>query len=92
MTKDPSRYDDGKNTRWAMLAFSSQDDRLRGEFPINREQFARVRELFDYGDDEWFSHSYPVRPELWPQVIDILSCPPPEPDLEYFIEGIATDY
>ncbi|GAB3989882.1 hypothetical protein GCM10029978_116180 [Actinoallomurus acanthiterrae] len=91
MTGDPSRYDDGQNTRWDLVAFSTHDDRLVGRFTITREQFLRVRELFDYGDDQWFADSYPVRPELWPQVIEILSCPPPESDQEYFIEGTATD-
>ena len=91
MTRDPARYDDGQNTRWDLVAYSAQDDHLCGQFPITRERFIRVRELFDYGDDEWFAGCYPVRPELWPQVIEILACPPPEPDKEYFIEGTATD-
>jgi hypothetical protein len=92
MTRDPARYANGQNMRWDLLAFSTHDDWLVGRFPITREQFTHVRELFDYGDDEWFAGGlYPVRPELWPQVIEILSCPPPEPDQEYFIEGTATD-
>ncbi|HEY0695558.1 MAG TPA: hypothetical protein VGD71_41795 [Kribbella sp.] len=92
MSRDPARYVDGQNTRWDLAAYSTQDDHLCGLFPITREQFIRARELFDYGDDEWFANSYPVRPELWPQLVEILSCPPPEPDREYFIEGTATDY
>jgi hypothetical protein len=52
MTGEPSRYDDGKNTRWNLVAFSTHDDRLIGRSPITREQFVRVRELFDYGDDQ----------------------------------------
>src|SRR5262245_2931551 len=63
MTGDPSRYATGQNTRWDLVAFSTHDDRLVGHFPITREQFIRVRELFDYGDDEWFADSYLVRPE-----------------------------
>ena len=92
VTGDPSRYDDGQNTRWDLVAYSTHDDRLVGSFPITREQFIRVRELFDYGDDHWFANSYLVRLELWPRVIEMLSCPPPKPDREHFIEGTATDY
>lgn len=92
MTRDPARYADGQNIRWDLLAYSTQGDHLCGQFPITREQFIRVRELFDYGNDEWFANSYPVRPALWPQLIAILSCPPPEPGKEYFIEGMAKDF
>lgn len=92
MTGDPFRYDDGQNTRWDLAAYSVHDDEPCGRFPITRDQFIRVRELFDYGDDEWFADSHPVQQELWPQVIEVLGCPPPEPDREYFIEGTATDY
>ena len=90
MTRDPARYADGQNTRWDLAAYSNQDDHLCGLFPITREQFIRIRELFDYSD-EMFANCYPVRPELWPQVIEILACPSLEPDKEYFIEGTATD-
>jgi hypothetical protein len=92
MTGDPSRYANGQNIRWDLVAFNDHDDELAGRYPITREQFIRVRELFDYGDDEWFADSYEVRSELWPQVIEILSCPAPEPGKTYFIEGTATDY
>ncbi|WP_395963071.1 hypothetical protein [Actinomadura sp. 6N118] len=81
---------DGANTEWQLTSFDNRDGQLSGAFPISREQFIRVRELFDYGDDEWFSDSYPITPELWPQVIEILSCPPPEPGKSYYIDGYAT--
>jgi hypothetical protein len=74
-----------------LAAYSNQDDHLCGLFPITREQFICIRELFDYSD-EAFANCYPVRPELWPQVIEILACPSLELDKEYFIEGTATDY
>ncbi|TQL97565.1 hypothetical protein FB559_3159 [Actinoallomurus bryophytorum] len=91
MTRDPARYEDRQDVRWDLVAYSAQDDHLCGEFPVTREQFIRVRELFDFSD-EAFPDCYPVRPELWPQVITILACPPLEPDKEYFIEVTATDY
>lgn len=87
MTGGPSRYDHGQNTRWDLVALSTHDDRYIGRFPITHQQLIRVRELFDYDDDEWFADSYPVRPELWPQVIEILSCPPPEQDRETSWKG-----
>lgn len=91
VTGTPSRYTDGQNIRWHLVAFSDHDERLCDEYPIPREQFLRGRGLFDYGDDEWFANSYEVRSELWPQVIEILSCPPPEPGKTCFIQGTATD-
>ncbi|GAA0268812.1 hypothetical protein GCM10009527_076360 [Actinomadura nitritigenes] len=57
----------------------------------SREQFIRVRDLFDYGDDEWSANSYPVTTDHWPQLIEVLACPAPEPGKSYFIEGYATD-
>jgi hypothetical protein len=57
------------------VAYGDDDEWLCYTSPIIREQFILVRELFEYGDDEWFANCYEVRSELWPQIIHILSCP-----------------
>ncbi|MFS2294737.1 MAG: hypothetical protein FWJ90_18920 [Actinomadura sp.] len=74
---------------WQLISFNDGDERVSSTFPIGREQFIRVRDLFDYGDDEWFAHSYQVTDEHWPQLIEILGCPPPETGKSYFVEGCA---
>ncbi|MEO3824724.1 hypothetical protein [Actinomadura sp. B10D3] len=79
---------------WQLIWFDDSDGRLSGTSPITRQQFIRVRELriFDNGDDEWFAAgSYKVAAEHWPQLIEVLACPPPEAGKSYFIEGYATD-
>ncbi|MEV4251663.1 hypothetical protein AB0J52_00695 [Spirillospora sp. NPDC049652] len=91
MPGDPARYADGQNMGWQLISFSTGDEQGCTTCPISREQFIRVRGLFDYGDDEWFTYSYPVTPEHWPHLVGILGCPPFEPDRSYFIEGYATD-
>jgi hypothetical protein len=57
MIRDPARYADGQNMWWELVAYGTQDDHPCGQFPIIREQFVRVRALFDYGDDQWFADS-----------------------------------
>lgn len=91
MPGDPARYADGQNMGWQLISFNDSDEQLSDTFPISREQLIRVRHLFDYGDDEWFAYSYQVTSEHWPQLIEVLGCPPPEAGKSYFIEGYATD-
>ncbi|MBD2896369.1 hypothetical protein amrb99_53170 [Actinomadura sp. RB99] len=76
---------------WRLVSFNDSDEQLSDTFPVSREQFIRVRDLFDHGDDEWFADSYLVTAEHWSQLIEVLGCPPPEPDKSYFLEGYATD-
>ncbi|NDU74417.1 hypothetical protein GWI34_17520 [Actinomadura sp. DSM 109109] len=91
MPEDPAHYTDGQNMRWQLISFNDSDGRTGGVFPISREQFIRIRGIFDYGDDEWFANAYPVAAESWPQLIEVLACPPPEPGNSYFIDGYAAD-
>lgn len=76
---------------WQLISFNDSDERLSDTFPISREQLIRVRDLFDHGDDKWFANSFPVTADHWPQLIEVLACPAPEPGKSYFIEGYATD-
>ncbi|MFF0525336.1 hypothetical protein ACFYTC_42140 [Actinomadura nitritigenes] len=93
MPGDPARYADGQNMGWQLIWFDDSDEQFRATFPISREQFIRIRDLhiFDNGDDEWCALSYTVTAEHWPQLIEVLACPPPEAGKSYYIEGYATD-
>ncbi|HEU5025927.1 MAG TPA: hypothetical protein VFV01_13495 [Spirillospora sp.] len=91
MPGDPARYADGQNMGWRLSSFNDSDEQLSDTLLVGREQFIRVRDLFDFGDDEWFADSYPVTAERWPKLIEVLGCPPREPGKSYFLEGYATD-
>jgi hypothetical protein len=82
MPGDTARYADGKNMGWQLISFNDSDEQLSDTFPVSREQFIRVRDLFDYGDDEWFANSYPVTTNTgrnssryWPAHLPSLASP-----------------
>jgi hypothetical protein len=87
--EDPSRYAEGQNTRWYLVCYD--DEGLRTEFAITRDQLVSIRDMFDRGDDEWMAHCYKVKPDMWPRLIETLGCPPPEASPTYFVEGVAND-
>ncbi|WP_051467815.1 hypothetical protein [Actinomadura oligospora] len=90
MGSDASRYAEGRNTGWHLIWFGP-DEWVAGTFPVTRDQLLQIRHLFDHGDDEWFAFSYRIEPRHWPTLLRVLSCPEPEPQYDYFIEGYATD-
>lgn len=82
----------GQQTRWALVSYRDSDEFLNDETPITIEQIAKVRALFDHGDDEWLKRGcYPVASGTWPRLQEILRCGPPEPGLSYFVEAFAVD-
>lgn len=74
---------------WQLLGFSLETDELVSELPFGRAEFLAIRELFDYGDDEWFTASYLVTSDLWPRLETVLGCGPPREGLEYHVEAYA---
>ncbi|MEV5747922.1 hypothetical protein AB0L00_08890 [Actinoallomurus sp. NPDC052308] len=76
---------------WQLAAYGSEDEWLRTTLPITRDQLVRIRDMFDRGDDEWMAHCYKVKPEMWPRIIEVFGCPPPEEGLDHFVEGVAAD-
>lgn len=85
------RYADGRNTAWRLTGFSKRTEFLETEFSITREQMIEIRPLFDVGDDHWMALGYEVTPAVWPDIERVLRCGPPDPGLDYFVEGYATD-
>jgi hypothetical protein len=69
---------------WALEGYSKEDDFLRTEYPITREQMLELREVIKPdADDPWMVYCYPVPVEVWPAVDSILRCGPPDPALDY---------
>ncbi|MFD9764151.1 hypothetical protein ACFWXI_11515 [[Kitasatospora] papulosa] len=76
---------------WVLSAFR-EDESLHSEHPISKDQLVRLREVVvPDPDDPWYIHIYPVPPDVWPKVDEILHCGPPDPNLEYFVDGYAAD-
>ncbi|WP_067473978.1 hypothetical protein [Actinomadura hibisca] len=74
---------------WELVWFGP-DDELAGTFLVSHRQLLQIRDLFDYGDDEWLTFEYPIRERHWPTLFRVLSCPPPVPGNAYFLHGYAT--
>ncbi|MFE3181902.1 hypothetical protein ACFXKR_13690 [Streptomyces violascens] len=77
---------------WSLDGFSRQDELLRTEFPISRDQIVRLREVITPDtDDAWMTHCYDVPPGAWPAVEEILRCGPLDPSLDYQTSASAAE-
>ncbi|WP_419994919.1 DUF7683 domain-containing protein [Streptomyces boninensis] len=76
--------------KWVLSGFGKEDERLHVEYQVSKEQLAAIRECVPPAlDDPWYVHSYPVPRDAWPAIDQILGCGPPNPDLDYFVDGYA---
>ncbi|MFG2829134.1 hypothetical protein ACGFWI_16995 [Streptomyces sp. NPDC048434] len=77
---------------WSLDGFSKQDEFLRTQHTISREQIIKLREVITPdADDPWMTYSYDVPLDAWPAVEEILQCGPPDPCLYYQTSAIAAD-
>lgn len=65
-------FSDGRHLAWELEGFSA-DEWLVESVSLTREQFLRVRHLFDLGDDVWMMRgAHPLGPDIQRSVTDIL--------------------
>ncbi|GAB7183793.1 hypothetical protein ATKI12_3624 [Kitasatospora sp. Ki12] len=84
-------FADGRNVLWLLDGFDA-DDGLGYTRELNREEYLRVRPLFErapevrLGDDVWMlAGNYRVPPRLLEPLGELLGPPGPVEGLEYFI-------
>ncbi|MCZ4101879.1 hypothetical protein G3I60_06565 [Streptomyces sp. SID13666] len=69
---------------WSLDGFSKDDEFLRTERPISREQIIQLREVITPDpDDPWMLYCYDVPLSDWAAVDAILHCGPPDATLDY---------
>ncbi|MEW1905703.1 MULTISPECIES: hypothetical protein [unclassified Streptomyces] len=77
---------------WSLDGFSKEDEFLRTQYPISRDQIVRLREVITPDeDDPWMLYGYDVPLSVWPAVEEILHCGPPDPTLDYQTGSYAAD-
>ncbi|MCC3777022.1 hypothetical protein [Streptomyces sp. UNOB3_S3] len=56
---------------WSLDGFSKEDEPLRAQFPISREQIAELRKVVKPDpDDPWLiGGCYPAPVEFWPEIV-----------------------
>ncbi|MFJ9849815.1 hypothetical protein [Streptomyces sp. NPDC101150] len=75
----------GRHLTWELTGFGA-DDELVACARLTREQFLRVRHLFDLGDDVWMmSGEYPVDSGLREAVTEILGIGRLDDGVDYFL-------
>ncbi|GAA1353711.1 DUF7683 domain-containing protein [Streptomyces beijiangensis] len=77
---------------WSLDGFSKEDEFLRTEHPISREQIVKLREVITPdADDPWMIYCYEVPLTAWAKVEEILQCGSPDPALDYMTSASAAD-
>lgn len=77
---------------WSLDGFSKQDELLRTQRAISREQIIKLREVITPdADDPWMTYCYEVPLDVWTAVEEILQCGPPDPCLDYQLSASAGD-
>ncbi|MFD4373880.1 hypothetical protein [Streptomyces sp. NPDC058486] len=77
---------------WSLDGYSKEDEFLRTQYPITRDQIARLREvIIPDADDPWMQYCYDVPLSVWPAVEAILRCGPPDPSLDYQTGSFAAE-
>ncbi|MFC8716767.1 hypothetical protein [Kitasatospora sp. NPDC057198] len=79
-------FEDGRNVAWVLEGFGP-DDRLRSSVTLTREQYLRVRALFDLDDgDEWMmAGAYPVPAEARGPLQAVVGEALFDADVDYFL-------
>ncbi|MFE4519871.1 hypothetical protein ACFRMQ_37550, partial [Kitasatospora sp. NPDC056783] len=79
-------FHDGRNMVWELEGFPSGDDWRRSCVTLTREQFLRVRGLFELGDDEWMTAGvYPVPVEAQGPLREVVETAVFEEGVDYFL-------
>ncbi|MCZ1008665.1 DUF7683 domain-containing protein [Streptomyces lydicus] len=77
---------------WSLDGYSKQDEFLRTQRAIGREEIIKIREVIaPDADDPWMIYCYDVPLDVWTAVEEILQCGPPDPGLDYQISASAGD-
>ncbi|MFJ6607162.1 DUF7683 domain-containing protein [Streptomyces lydicus] len=77
---------------WTLDGYSKQDEFLRTQRIISREQIIKLREVITPdADDPWMLYSYDLPLDVWPAVEEILQCGPPDSNLDYQTSARAAD-
>ncbi|MBD0689599.1 hypothetical protein [Streptomyces sp. CBMA123] len=82
-----SLFADGRNVLWELEGYGA-DDRQHSSRLLGREEYLRVRHLFaaELGDDDWMmAGSYPVPPQLWGPLQELLGPLGFEDGQDYFL-------
>lgn len=85
MSADDYPFADGRNVRWTLEGFG-RDESLCSLVTLSREQYLKVRGLFELGADEWMmTGSYPVPPEIQGPLRELVATAVFEDGVEYFL-------
>jgi hypothetical protein len=83
LPKRPLQHPD--HIRWQLGGYEPDGEGEPTVFPIRQDQLAQIRDMLDRGKG-WTVDWYPVEDSMWPRLIEVLGCPPPDDRLCYFLE------
>ncbi|MFI9045573.1 hypothetical protein [Streptomyces sp. NPDC053427] len=85
MTNNAYPFADGRNLVWELTGFDTRDE-LVDCIQLTREQFLRIRHLFDRGADVWMMAGvHPVDPGLRRPMEEILGAVRFREGVDYFL-------
>ncbi|MER7674805.1 hypothetical protein ABTY61_40975 [Kitasatospora sp. NPDC096128] len=80
-------FADGRNVLWELEGYGA-DDRQHSSRWLGREEYLRIRHLFaaELGGDDWMmTGSWPVPPQLWGPLQELLGPLGLEDGIDYFL-------